>query len=1040
MRPFRRSLAFALVLTLLLPLLPVGSALAANDYSYVKVKLSTNNATSLTIYASGSYFVAENGAAFTGGTISLRSNYDGTMTLNHSSLGDVYTGPSIRLMRAKMDKSAGYLQLNGYRYLGHFYFSVLSSAYLRVVNEVPLAHYLYGVVGYEMSNSFPIEALKAQAIAAKGYALSLRMGGAYDIGDTSSDQVYKGFDASATSVISAVDSTISEVLAVNGSLLTTYYAASNGGETMLPGQAWNGRSNTGYAVTLDPYDLRNVYSKKETVSVPLNQGGSINQGLWNLLLTKASAATGQSCTQLYSISAFSLHTPRYSGQSRNLTAGSATLSAMTAGGNILENININFTTAELEAYSVVIDSSLRIFWGEQAANGSAYYVYHLRYGHGVGLSQRGAQQAASEGLNYRQILSFYYPGATLATIPVETPTDPVNTNTGTSSPASGAVTARTTGNVNLRVGAGTGYAALITVPSGSEVYVYGRSDGWAQVSYGNYSGYISEKYLNYVNGYPTITPTPTPNPSATPAPMASPGVIAFGTVTGQGVNFRTGPGTGYASLTKLNRNTSLDIYGQESGWYKAAAAGQMGYIIGSYVSITGYPALLPSGDANAEQAATPAPGGGFLFPTPTPAGGFLFPIATPAVPVTVTIAPTADPYTTVSTGLLNTGNVNFRMGPATSYGSVGKLSKNTGVYILGQEGSWYRVYIGGVTGYVYGDYITVTGTARIDASGNVEGAPPAGSTGLGKTTGKVYLRKGPGTSYTQLAILKADTELTLYGSSDGWYKVKLSDGTEGYVSSKYVTVTQSYTSTTAPVTSGGTGTATEQSTGTGVTTTDVNFRQGPATTTKKLGRIASGSNVTLYGLEGDWYRVEYNGTKGYIYWKYIKKTSESTVTIGSGGTIATPSPVSGSTVNTGSSVQLATGSAGGKVNLRKGPSTDTDKLELLAKGTDLNILGQCGDWYYVLYKGQAAFASKSYIRVESQGTAGIPQVNAGIAPRVCATTAQVNMRAGANTSSAVITLLQRRTNVTVYYVLNGWCLVSYGGAFGYVTSDYIDLG
>ena len=222
-----------------------------------------------------------------------------------------------------------------------------------------------------------------------------------------------------------------------------------------------------------------------------------------------------------------------------------------------------------------------------------------------------------------------------------------------------------------------------------------------------------------------------------------------------------------------------------------------------------------------------------------------------------------------------------------------------------------------------------------------------------------------------------------------------------------------------------------------MTTTDVNFRQGPATTTKKLGRIASGSKVTLYGLNGDWYRVEYNGAKGYIYWKYVKKTSESTVTIG-GGTVSTPSP--GSVVNSSSSVQLAKGSAGGKVNLRKGPSTDTDKLELLAKGTDLDILGQCGDWYYVLYKGQPAFASKSYVRVESQGTAGIPQVNAGISPRVCATTAQVNMRTASNTSSSIITLLQRRTQITVYYVLNNWCLVNYGGIFGYVTADYVNLG
>ncbi|MEA5059591.1 MAG: SH3 domain-containing protein [Candidatus Pelethousia sp.] len=1029
-RSFLRPFALALVLALLLMFLPGGSVLAANNYSYIKVKLSTNNATALTIYATGSYFVAENGVAFTGGTISLRSNYDGTMTLNHSSLGDVYTGKSISLMRAKMDKSAGYLQLNGYRYLGHFYLSVLSSSYLRVVNEVPLAHYLYGVVGYEMSDTFPIEALKAQAIAAKCYALSLRSGGSYDLGDTSSDQVYKGYNAGYTNVIAAVDSTLNEVLTVNGSLLTTYYAASNGGETMLPSQAWSGRSNAGYAVNLDPYDLRNIYSKKETITVPLNQGGSINQGIWNLLLTKASATTGQSCTSLSNIASFSLHTPRYSGQSRNMTAGSATVSVVTASGALLENVNVTFATSELETYRAAIDSSLRIFWGEPAANGSSYYIYHVRYGHGVGLSQRGAQQAASEGLSYRQILSFYYPGASLASISVENPTDPVNAGTTNSQP--GAVVAKTTGNVRLRAGAGTSFEEITTIPKGADIYVYDRENGWAHASYGSYTGYVSEKYVDYISGYPTATPTPTPNPSATPAPTAAPGVIAFGVVTGQGVNFRTGPSTGYSSLTKLNRNTSLDIYGQESGWYKAAANGQPGYIISSYVSITGYPALVPESNANDEQPAA--------SPTPIPTGIFWsVPTTTPTPQATmglVTPTPSADPYSTVLTGLLNTSNVNFRMGPATSYGSLGKLKKDTGVFVLGQEGDWYKVFTGGRTGYVYSDYITLTGTARIDAQGNVEGAPPAGSTGLGKTTGKVYLRKGPGTSYEKLSILKADTELTLYGTSDGWYKVKLSDGTEGYVSSKYVTVTQSYTSTTSPVSTGATG---EQSTGKGVTTTDVNFRQGPSTSTKKLGRISAGSTVTLYDMDGDWYHVEYNGTKGYIYGKYINKTVDSGATIGGSDTTSTHSATD-SAVNTGASVQLAVGSAGGKVNLRKGPSTSTEKLELLPKGTELNILGQCGDWYYVLYKGQAAFASKSYIRVESQGTAGIPEVNANISPRVCATTAQVNMRTGANTSSSIITLLQRRAQVTVYYVLNGWCLVSYNGVFGYVTSDYVNLG
>ena len=77
-------------------------------------------------------------------------------------------------------------------------------------------------------------------------------------------------------------------------------------------------------------------------------------------------------------------------------------------------------------------------------------------------------------------------------------------------------------------------------------------------------------------------------------------------------------------------------------------------------------------------------------------------------------------------------------------------------------------------------------------AGQCEGAPPQGSTGLGKTTGNVYLRQGPGTSHEALDILRKGTEVILYEMESGWYKVKLEDGTAGYVSSKYITVTQSY--------------------------------------------------------------------------------------------------------------------------------------------------------------------------------------------------------------------------------------------------------
>ena len=60
----------------------------------------------------------------------------------------------------------------------------------------------------------------------------------------------------------------------------------------------------------------------------------------------------------------------------------------------------------------ITENSLRTYWGEYDASSGCYVIYHARWGHGVGMSQRGAQQMANEGFAYDQILEFYYPGLT----------------------------------------------------------------------------------------------------------------------------------------------------------------------------------------------------------------------------------------------------------------------------------------------------------------------------------------------------------------------------------------------------------------------------------------------------------------------------------------------------------------------------------------------------------------------------------------------------------------------------------------------------
>lgn len=900
----KRLMAMLMATVLLLCAVPQ-QAHAAADYSWIKVKLSTNNATVLTMYASGKYFIKENGAEFTGGTVTVRSNGDGTMTLYHSgSQGEIYTGQSFSIMRERVSREAGYIKLNGRCYLGHFNLKVMSSGYIRVVNEVPLAHYLYGVVGYEMSNTFPIEALKAQAVAAKCYVLSnMTTSGDYYIGDTSAEQVYKGYNASYTNVIEAVDSTLDEILAVNGRMLCTYYAASNGGETLLPSQAWPSKrlSDGGYDIRLDPYDLGNAYSKMETIKLPVNMGGEISPALMNMLLDKASRALGYQVNQIDGIYSVSVHSPKYSGTSRCMSKCSIELAA-SQNGMGSERVTLEFYTSEFESYGVVYDKTLRAYWGEMDSSGY-YKIYHVRFGHGVGMSQRGAQAMGSAGMSYREILKFYYPGASFASIDVSAPQDPINKNSGVEfTPSGSCVEAVTTGGVKLRSGAGTKYSSICTVPAGSTVYVYGSNDGWAQAVYDGKSGYISEKYLEYKGERPQAEATPAP--SGSPAADVPEGVQAYGTVNGSGVNMRIGPGT--------------------------------------------------------------------------------------------------------------------------SYNSLKKLEKNTGVYILGQSGNWYSVQTGQLKGYVHKDYIQQTGTQKVNGGSD--------AAGKGVTTGSVRLRKGSNTDSAIIATLKKDTELILYGKKDGWYSVKTSDGTEGFVSSKYVKVTEAY--------AGGeqqnAGRAeSDDAIGTGKTNTKVNMRQGPSSSTKKLARLPKGTEVTIYANENGWCLVEYKGTRGYIYAKYVTGTVHDKGTaVGTGEN----DKDTAANVDSSSGVVLPRGETNSKVNFRSGPNTKNTKVyETLKKGAEVEIIGQTGSWYYVVYGGQAGFISSDYLKPTKAGTVDIQKVSSGITPQKCVTNSEVNIRSGPSTGSKKLGKLDKGENVTVYYVSDGWCFAKCGKQYGFLYDKYVSL-
>lgn len=123
-------------------------------------------------------------------------------------------------------------------YRGIFELSVLNGR-MAVINELPFEQYLYSVVGVEMYPSWPAEALKAQAVAARSYALNKGFG--FQIAhvvDTTLSQAYYGVGSERESTIAAVEATAGEVAMYNGKVIEALFAASSGGMTADAKEIW----------------------------------------------------------------------------------------------------------------------------------------------------------------------------------------------------------------------------------------------------------------------------------------------------------------------------------------------------------------------------------------------------------------------------------------------------------------------------------------------------------------------------------------------------------------------------------------------------------------------------------------------------------------------------------------------------------------------------------------------------------------------------------------------------------------------------------
>lgn len=421
---------------------------------------------------------AEDGAQSLGGTVAGTSSYavnvtrtgtaeilfqfDGGDALALGVMPDVTGADTVRTW------------FKGYRYCGGFRYERIGGGDLTVVNIVDLETYIKGVVPYEMSNSWPLEALKVQAVCARSYAyINIHSGKHtsyhFDVCNTTDCQAYYGAGTNSSSYQAnertdqAVDETAGEYAWYDGQVIEAFYSSSHGGASESVYNVW-GSSLEQYPYLCgveDPYEAdmasKNSYSSW-TVSYTSSElaqrlqarGYNASSGiasltlmysdLGNVIQVRVTYGNGESNdlkpTSIRSV--FGVSSIRFTVNGQSVSSGAGTSSSgggLTANGSASLDSQGTYTVisgsgslsqAGLDGlYAISGSGSINpaedtVSSGgsgtdtpagtQVTVSGSSYIFQGSGNGHQLGLSQYGARAMAERGFTYDEIIEFYYPG------------------------------------------------------------------------------------------------------------------------------------------------------------------------------------------------------------------------------------------------------------------------------------------------------------------------------------------------------------------------------------------------------------------------------------------------------------------------------------------------------------------------------------------------------------------------------------------------------------------------------------------------------
>lgn len=347
----------------------------------------------------------------------------------------------IYLMGRYDENNISIINVEGTNYRGAITAKRLSNSDMTIINKLFMEDYLYGVVPSEMPALWPIEALKAQAVAARGFAFTnfnKYKSFGFNLCSTINSQVYKGYGNEHPNTNKAVDETKSKTLTFDGKLVQPYYHSNSGGFTEDSENIWTNplpyirgvkddfsvsEPNSTWSLTLSKDEVKNrLEANKMFIGDVLNMKILSTSNNGRVLSLQVYGTNGSTVLEKEKIrTTFGLRSTWFLlGQSDKNTSSLVAKVGHTSEGQKIDLKGKSLITSA-GIYELKDSNEISIFNGNEYMSiglnnpadiipVDAFVLEGKGFGHGLGMSQYGARRMAELNYKFDEILTYYYTG------------------------------------------------------------------------------------------------------------------------------------------------------------------------------------------------------------------------------------------------------------------------------------------------------------------------------------------------------------------------------------------------------------------------------------------------------------------------------------------------------------------------------------------------------------------------------------------------------------------------------------------------------